>query len=183
MTAVTARFGWSVRVLVPDEPQPGRRVGLASDGECAQPEQAAPLNVIDGALQQFPGLNGHCGQIGMRDPPLTVETDPGQTGRAASVTGRSRSKSPAALQVPPDGSVTLTTRPPTSSTAQTPMSASITMLVSRETSAWYGHLHGKGDHPSLLARRYRSHGHRDELTRACPSCARKTSMTSYAGRC
>jgi hypothetical protein len=55
-------------------------------------------------------------------------------------------------------------RPPTSSTAQTPISASVTMLVSRETSAWYGHLHGKGDHPSLLARRYRSHGHRDELS-------------------
>jgi hypothetical protein len=30
--------------------------------------------------------------------------------------------------------------------------------------SWYGHLHGKGDHPSLLARRYRSHGRRDELS-------------------
>jgi hypothetical protein len=25
--------------------------------------------------------------------------------------------------------------------------------------SWSGHLHGKGDHPSVLARRYRSHGH------------------------
>src|ERR1700722_1336835 len=30
--------------------------------------------------------------------------------------------------------------------------------------AWYGHWHGQGDDPSLLARRYRSHGHRDELS-------------------
>jgi hypothetical protein len=30
--------------------------------------------------------------------------------------------------------------------------------------SWYGHLHGKGDHPSLLARHYRSHGHSDEFS-------------------
>ena len=29
---------------------------------------------------------------------------------------------------------------------------------------WYGHLLGRGDNPSLLARRYRSHGHDDELS-------------------
>ena len=30
---------------------------------------------------------------------------------------------------------------------------------------WYGHVLSTGDEPSLLARRYRSHGHRDELSR------------------
>jgi hypothetical protein len=30
---------------------------------------------------------------------------------------------------------------------------------------WYGHLQSKGDYPSLLARRYRSHGHHDDLSR------------------
>jgi hypothetical protein len=29
---------------------------------------------------------------------------------------------------------------------------------------WYGHLRRKGDHPSLLARCYRSHGHGNELS-------------------
>jgi hypothetical protein len=29
---------------------------------------------------------------------------------------------------------------------------------------WYGHLHCKGGYPSLLARRYRPHGHSDELS-------------------
>ena len=30
--------------------------------------------------------------------------------------------------------------------------------------SWYGHLRRKGDGPSLLARRYRSHGLGDELS-------------------
>ena len=31
---------------------------------------------------------------------------------------------------------------------------------------WYGHVLSTGDDPSLLARRYRPHGHRDELSQS-----------------
>ena len=37
-----------------------------------------------------------------------------------------------------------------------------------EQGDWYGHVLSTGDDPSLLARRYRPHGHRDELSRSKP---------------
>ena len=44
----------------------------------------------------------------------------------------------------------------------------VTLLPLTERGApvmsWYGHWHGKGDHPSLLARHHRSPGHSDELS-------------------
>jgi hypothetical protein len=46
--------------------------------------------------------------------------------------------------------------------------------------SWYGHLRGKGDHPSLLARRYRSHGQGDELSHVEDRSYTKQRSSSFA---
>jgi hypothetical protein len=49
-------------------------------------------------------------------------------------------------------------------------------------SDWYGHVLGTGDDPSLLARRYRPHGHRDELSRSKPKLTPRCGSSLFAVR-
>jgi hypothetical protein len=96
---------------VPDDPEFGAWLALPCQGQRAEPEQAAPLRAFIRLPEQLCPSDASDARSAAAITTSLNGPIRARIGKASPVTGSSRSKSPAALNIPPEGSAKVTVWP------------------------------------------------------------------------